>query len=152
MQLRSHAHIECILNGHRVIGWAEEDPPYEFEYEDAAEYVEGHDGGLYGLGRPRLGGTFMLKLQPTSPTTQWAVKQEQERKNAHKEKRALRVYSGSISDPVQGVEATLSGGGIIMIPAFPIANQTFEVRFMFEEIESSVDGGTFHPPRMSDAS
>ena len=28
MQVLSHAHIECIINGHRLTGFAEEDRPY----------------------------------------------------------------------------------------------------------------------------
>ena len=102
MQILSHAHIQCILNGHRVTGWAEDDPPYAFEFEDAAELVEGQDGGLYGVGMPRLGGTFRFMVQPASPTVQWAMQQEQHRKNAYVTGDALRVYNGTFGDPVQG--------------------------------------------------
>ena len=150
MYLKAHSHIECIINGHRFTGWASDDPPYDFEQDDAAEYEEGADGGLYGLGRPRLGGTFIFKMQPAAPTAQWAMQQEQLRKNSHKMRQALRVYSGSFSDPVQNVHWTMSGGGILMLPAMCFANVTYEGRLRFEELTAGVDGGVFHPPLHSD--
>lgn len=126
MQVLSHAHVECIINDHRFVGWAEDDPPYEFETEDAAEFRMGQDGGLYGLSRPMFGCIFRFRLTPTSPTTQWAMDQEQIRKNDMKASAALRIYQGSFSDPAQGVSWTLSGGGILNFPPVRIANQTYE--------------------------
>ena len=150
-QFLSHAHVELIINGHRFVGWAEDDPPYEWEFEDAAEFKEGQDGGLYGIGNPRLGGVLTFKLQPASPSTQWSMQQEQLRKNAHIEKSALRVYAGSFSDPVQSVSWQLEGGVIQMLPATRVPNQTYEGKIRFEKITANVDGGTFHPPLTSDA-
>ena len=150
MQLLHHSHLECIINGHRFVGWASDNPPYEFNFEDAVEVEEGQDGGLYGIGLPRLGGEAVFKLMPTSPTCQWCMQQEQLRKNAHKMGAALRVYAGTFSDPVQNVRWNLAGGLIIMFPAIRVAGQTYEVRLRFEEITASVDGGVFHPPGTSD--
>ena len=73
------------------------------------------------------------------------------RKNAHKDRSALRTYQATHSDPVQGVSWTLAGGAILMIPPMAIANQTFEFRIRFEEITASVDGGVFHAPLNSAA-
>ena len=140
-----------MLNGHRFVGWAEDDPPYEFEYEDASELKRGQDGGLYGMSMPSFGGILTIKLQPSSPTTQWCIQQEQIRKNLMKSKAQDRIYRGTISDPAVGITAELSGGIIVQLPAWPIGNQTYEGRFDFEEITSQVDGGTFHPPLMSNA-
>ena len=151
MQLLSHAHVECIINGHRCVGWAEDDPPYEWEYEDAADLVQGAEGGLYGIGHARFGGILTLKFQPASPSTQWCMQQEQLRKNSHEMRTALRVYEGSFSDPVQGVSWQMAGGVILMFPATRVANQTYEARVQFEKITANVDGGTFHPPLASDA-
>lgn len=150
-QFLAHSHIECTLNGHRFVGWAEDDPPYEWEFEDAIEIKEGQDGGLYGLGLPRLGGNLTLKLQPASPSTQWCMQQEQMRKNSHVERSAIRIYEGTFSDPVQSVEWRLEGGLIMMLPATRVANMTYEAKFRFERITASVDGGTFHAPLVSDA-
>lgn len=152
MQTRSHAHLEVTINGHEVVGWAEDDPPYEFEEEDLVETKRGQDGGLYGLSMPHLGGDITLKLSPTSPTTQWAIQQKQEFKTAEKDKAAQTVYEGTFNDPVAGVNMNLAGGVFVNCPSFPTAGQTFEVMFRFEEFTSEVDGGTFHPPLTSEGS
>ena len=69
----SFANMECIINGHRFVGWAAEDPPFEFDYEDAVDTEFGPDGALYAMGMPSLGGTWTFKMFPTSPTSQWAM-------------------------------------------------------------------------------
>ena len=151
MQILSNSHIECIINGHTFSGWASDDPPWEVEEEDAASTEKGADGGMYVSGMPALGGVFRFKMSPSSPTTQWAIQQTQLRKNAHKEKAALVVYSGTLSDPVQGVSHDFAGGVIMNFPAVrPAAGQTYEGSLEFEEITSNVDGGTFHPVGTSD--
>ena len=71
MQLLSHSHIECLINGHRFTGWAEDDPPYSWEYEDAVELKKGQDGGLYGNSMPEFGGIYNFMVEPSSPTSQW---------------------------------------------------------------------------------
>ena len=146
MQTLSHAHIECLINGHRFTGWAEDDPPYEWEFEEAAEFVEGQDGGLYGVSMPRLGCGFMFKMAPNSPTTQWAMQQEQMRKNSHLNRNSLRVYEGTFSDPVQGVSWHMAGGAIKLFPATRVAGVTYEGSLRFELITASVDGGVFQAP------
>ena len=134
MQILSNSNIECIINGHTFNGWADEDPPWEFEQDDAAEIFDGADGGMYASGMTRLGGTFRFKMSPSSPTTQWAIQQEQMRKNAHKEKAALVVYSGTLSDNLQGVSHDLAGGVIMNFPSVrPAAGQTYEGMIRFEE-------------------
>ena len=115
-QLRSHAHIELMLNGHRFVGWAEDDPPYEFEYEDASELKRGQDGGMYGLSMPSFGGILTIKLQPASPTAQWCIQQEQIRKNLQKSKAQSRIYRGTLSDPAVGITAELAGGSSFNFP------------------------------------
>ena len=151
-QLLSHAHIECIINGHRFTGWAEDDPPYEWEEEDSAEFKTGQDGGMYGLSKPEFGGMFRFKLQPASPTTQWAMQQEQMRKNSVKSRAAVRIYSGTFNDPVASTSWRMAGGVIQNFPSTRTANLTYEGTIMFEELTSQVDGGKFHPPLTSDAS
>ena len=151
-QLKSHRHVECVLNGHRITGWSDDDPPYEFEYEDSIEIKRGQDGGLYGSSMPNFGGKFTIKLDPTSPSAQWCMQQEQLRKNAMKNNTAIRTYSGTFSDPVQGVSWRLEGGFIMKFPSTSIANTSYEAMLEFEEITANVDGGTFHAPLNSDAS
>ena len=152
MQHGSHSHIDFILNGHRFGGWAEDNPPYDFEYESATETQHGQDGGVFVLGIPMFGLIATFKFLASSPSTQWCIQQEQIRKNSHREKTAQRVYAGSFGDPVRNVSLTLSGGFLPdQLPAFPVAGAVYEAKFQFELAESLVDGGVFHPPLTSDA-
>ena len=73
MQLLNNSHIECIVNGHTFNGWADEDPPWEFEEDDSSEVMRGADGGMYVSGKAILGGKFRFKMSPSAPTTQWAI-------------------------------------------------------------------------------
>ena len=148
-QLLSQSHIECIINGHRFTNWANEDPPYDFEEEDAIETETGSDGGLYVHGMPKFGAIFVFKMFPSSPTTQWAIQQEQLRKNAYKNRTAVKVYEGTLTNSVQGVSFSMAGGYILNFPATLVPNKTYEGRIQFEEIISNVDGGVFHPPLTS---
>lgn len=151
MQLLQFSHINLTLNGHRFVGWANEDPPVDWEFEEAAELEDGPDGGVYGSGVPRFGGIMVAKVQPASPSAQWCMQQEQLRKNAHRMRTRLRVYSGTYSDPVQNVSWALQGGIILMFPAVSTAKKTYEARMRFEVITATVDGGRFHAPLVSDA-
>ena len=102
-------------------------------------------------GCPHSVAYFGSKCPPRHQPRQWAIQQEQLRKNAHKEKAPLVDYSGTLSDPVQGVSHDFAGGVIMNFPAVrPAAGQTYEGSLEFEEITSNVDGGTFHPVGTSD--
>ena len=144
--IESFAHIECIINGFRFTGWADEDPPYEFEYESSSTRTRGPDGGLYALGLTMYGGMWTFKMMPNSPTTQWAIQQEQMRKDAHVNGSPFRYYEGTIIDSVQGVSFRLEGGIIDIFPATKIPGVTYEGTIDFEKITSLVDGGMFSPP------
>ena len=145
-QLLAHAHRELILNGFRINdGWADNDPPIDFEFEDAIEEKTGQDGGSYGLSKPSLGCIMTIFLQPNAPGTQWCINQEQMRKNSLRQRTALRIYAGIYTDPAQNVTYRVEGGVIKMFPAVQIPNKTYEAKMKFELIESLVDGGVFHP-------
>lgn len=137
---QSFAHIQCIINGHRFEGWADEDPPYEFDYEESSDRTIGRDGGLYVLGLPMFGGGFTFKMQPNSPTAIWAVQQEQMRKDNHRSGDPLRDYAGTISDASTGIKNRLEGGVIMTFPAVIIPGVTYEGSIYFENIASEVDG------------
>lgn len=149
MQLRSHNDIECIINGHRFVGWSGDDPPYDFEIEEASERTRGHDGALYGLSRPAYGLVATFKMSPSSPTTRWAIREEQLRKNNERQGRPLRVYRGSFRDTGANMAMTFEGGIIVQIPPWSKANETFEFMLEFELVTSEVDGGIFRPPLVS---
>ena len=99
-QLESYAHLECIINGFRFSGWADEDPPFEFDFEESSERTRGADGGLYALGMPTYGGTWTFKVFPTAPPAQWAMQNEQMRKDAHKDGSPERTIPAPSATPV----------------------------------------------------
>ena len=150
-QIQSFAHIELILNGHRFTGWANEDPPLEFEQEPSSERSHGADGGLYAKGMPIYGNVMTFKMFPTSPTTQWAIQQEQLRKDSHFMGTQQIYYAGTYADPVLGVSYRLEGGIIDLFPAVQVPGLTYEGSVEFEVVTSLVDGGTFNPPRVTTA-
>ena len=150
-QIESFAHIEIIINGWRFSGYADEDPPVEFEYESSSDRVIGADGGLYARGMPNYGGMFTFKMLPTSPTTQWAIQQGQLRKDSHMDGTPEILYSGTYVNPSTGVSYRMEGGVIDLFPATQVPGVTYEGSIYFEVITSLVDGGTFNPPRVSTA-
>ena len=150
-QFLSHAHIECIINGHQVTGWADEDPPYSFPVESSKEFQVGADGALYGISKPMFGGAFHFMVQPSSPTAQWAMVQEQIRKDVQLAFLPERIYIMTWVDPVQGRSYLCEGGVIDTFPATSVAGLTYEGILMFERITADVDGGVFHPPLASNA-
>ena len=142
----SFAHIKVILNGFSFSGWADEDPPYDFDFEESSDRTHGRDGALYVLGIPMYGGVFTFKMMADSPAAQWAVQQEQFRKDAHLMGNPLRGYSGTIVDNATGTNYRLEGGVIVMFPAVIIPGKVYEGSIEFEQIASNVDGGRFRAP------
>ena len=149
---RSNAQISVILNDHRVIGWAEEDPPYEFEWPDLADIKTGADGGKYGMAIPDFGCGFTLKLSDVSPSLQHFIRERTRHMNALRQGIAIPVFQGSITDLSFGVSGTFQGGWIANAPGFPGgAGSTNEVMFGFELWTPAVEGGSFTAPLMNAA-
>lgn len=145
--LFSNAHIELVLNGHRVLGYADEERPVEFPTAvDMAELSFGPDGGLYGKSMAQLGGDVTIRVTPNSPTAQWLVRQKMAWKESLKSGSPVTIYSGSFSDASQGRSAQLEGGILRQCPDLPESGVTFEAIFTFEEITANVDGATFVGP------
>ena len=109
-QFLSHAHIECIINGHQVTGWADEDPPYSFPVESSKEFQVGADGALYGISKPMFGGAFHFMVQPSSPTAQWAMVQEQIRKDVQLGLLARAHLHNDLGGPGAGPLVPVRGG------------------------------------------
>ena len=150
-QIISNAHLDVVIDGsHRVLGYADEDRPFEFSGgEDLFNLQRSQsDGGLYGTANAGaiLGGQFTLRLQPTSPTAQWLIARKQEMKRAIQNREAIRIHSITLKDAVQGRSTRMEGCILQMCPDQVEANQTFEVMFECELIESNNDGATFRPP------
>ena len=146
MQILPNAHIECIINGHRITGLAEEDRPYEFAAgEDLIETQVGADGGVYATSKPMFGGEFTIRLQPTSPSTQWFIRQKEAWKQSLINSTATVIYEGSYADPAQGRSARMEGGVLQKCPDINEPGQSFEVVLYFERIVVNVDGAIFLP-------
>lgn len=149
-QILSNAHIEHIINGHRVEGLADEDRPIEFPGDqDMADLSTGQDGGLYGMSNPMLGGPITYRVSPTSPTARWAIQEKQSWRNAIKNGSAITIYEASHSDPVQGRTASLKGGVLLRCPDMVEPGQTFEFVIHYEEIIPALEGATFRAPLSS---
>ena len=149
-QFLSHAHVNARLNGHELTGWADEDRPVEFnDGSGRIDFTRGADGGLYGVASAMFGGEVTFKVQPTSPTAQWAMQRNQELKESQKNGRAIEIFSGTYSDSVQGRSARFEGGAIQDCPDMAEPGQTFEFTMHFEQIDVNVDGAVFRRPLAS---
>ena len=80
----------------------------------------GPDGALYAMGMPAFGGMWTFKMFPTAPTTQWAIQNEQMRKDSHMSGEPFRFYSGVLSQPAIGTSYRLEGGIIKRFPAVAV--------------------------------
>ena len=142
----SFAQIKCILNGHLFQGWADQDPPYEFTFEESSDRTIGRDGGLYALGLTMYGGMYAFRMMHNSPTAQWGVQQEQACKNSHQLGTPFREYSGTLNDPVTGTSYRMEGGVIVTFPAVVVPGQVYEASLYFESITSNVDTARTRAP------
>ena len=142
----SFAQIKCIINGEEFQGWADDDPPYTFTFEESTERTMGRDGALYALGLPMYGGQFEFRMQANSPTTQWAIQQEQLRKNAHRDGTPFTGYEGTLSDPVTNISYRMDGGVIVLLPAVAVPGETYVGQLYFESIASNVDAAQTRGP------
>ena len=144
-QLESFAHLELILNGFRFSGWADEDPPFEFDFEESSERTRGADGGLYALGMPTYGGTFTFKVFPTARRRNGPCNRSRCARTLTRMGNPERIYSGTLVNPGTGVSYRVDGGIIATFPAVAIPGQTYEGMIDFEEITSLVDDGGTGP-------
>ena len=146
-QILNRADLVVILNGHRFVGWAAEERPWQWpDPEDMYELETGADAGLYGMANTMLGGICTARLSPSGPTTRWCVQQRQYWRNAVRMRTRHRQYNGIALDAVQGRSARITGGVLMQCPDLPEPGVTFEAQFRFELIDSNVDGATFTAP------
>ena len=141
--LLSHAYRNTVLNGHRFVLLAGEEPPVDFEFEDSAEVERGPDGTLNGLGNARLGGEMTVMVQPGSRSVQWCIQEEVARQNSILDGGFQRTYAGSHEDTAQEISYTLEGGLIINLPPVNIPGEPYEAKWDFERIIPEVDAGKF---------
>ncbi len=145
--IRSNANRQLIINGHRHVGFADEDRPIEYPSgEDMADLSYGPDGGQYGTSTVMFGGEVTIRLEPSSPSAQFWMKEKQMWKQAHIDGSAITTYQGSDNDPVFGVSARLVNGLLMRCPDMSEPGVTFEVVLAFERIIGNPDAGKFQPP------
>ena len=92
----SNHDLECVIdNSHRVVGYAAVDRPLEFS--DVGERFtiqrSQNDGGLYAMAMMAVGGDFVIRLAPTSPSAGWLVDRGQEIKQALIDRRRVRIFN-----------------------------------------------------------
>ena len=147
MYLLSHAHTKIVVNDHTFVGYAKEDPPYDFEVDgDLIETTIGPDGGVYGLALANFGGSLMVKLAPTSLSTQWCIQQRTLWQNDLENGSRHRIYNGTIQYMSQGSTWALRNGVIVNPDPIFYPNATYEMSFQFGRIIPNVDGGRFLLP------
>ena len=149
----SWAHISMVLTSHRnegeqhtVDGFADEDRPIEFpSSDDMADLTFGHDGALYGTAVPMYGGEVTIRLNPTSPSTQWFIDEREAWKQANLTGGIdpIPTYSGTYTDSSQNRTVRMEGGVMLRCPHINEPGVTFEVVIVFEQIVSSVGGAYF---------
>lgn len=146
---RSHAHLEIILNGHRIVGFADEDQPYEFEWPELDEPMTGADGGSYGRAIADFGCLLTLRLTDISPSLQWFINERAMHLDAVRNGGEIPIFNGSINDIVFNVSGQLQRGRITgAAPGFPMAaGSTNEIMFEFDLWQPSVQGGLFTAPQ-----
>ena len=145
---RSHAHLSIIIDGHRWVGFSDDDQPYEFTWPELREGKLGVDGGHYGAANADFGCGFKIKSSDVSPSLQWAIQQRTMYLNAVRDGLEVPVLSGSITDLSFGISATLSGMTVDgEFPGWPgAAGSTNEVMFDVTQFTPNVDGGAFRAP------
>lgn len=144
MSMASHNHIDIILNGHTMVGFADEDPPYDLEFEATSERRIGPAGNVYTLEKALQTATLRVRLAPHSPSTRWFI----DRYNERVERQTARVegpfFTGSISDVAKNTNWGLFGGFIVNVPGFTKPFATYEAELFFERVVPNVAGGRFH--------
>ena len=144
---RSNAHLAITINGHRIVGLADEDQPYQFEWPDLAEISTGADGGKYGRAIPDFGCGFMVRLSDTSDSLAWAIDQRAMHFNALRNGSPIPEFRATITDLAFNISGSMEGGWLANIPGWPPASgQMAELSFGFELWTPASQGGAFQRP------
>lgn len=134
-------HITFTVNGERVTGFANEDPPVEFPDIDLIERTRGPDGTAHDLSTGTKGGEVMVKLLPTSRFVGVVLRWMARILNDE-----ILDFEGSYADSRLGISSLLRGGKLIKCPPAVVPGETFECTFDFEEIVPQADRHQVDPP------
>ena len=134
-QVQSHGGMSLIINGERVQGFADEDPPVEYDAPSLYEETRGADGALYVRGTNNPGGSLTVKLLPTSKDTARFM-----RYRARIQAGEDVPINGFYGDPRLGMSAEMDGGFLMTAPQGVIPpGTTAEFVFIFERITPNYD-------------
>lgn len=137
----STAHLVIRVNGHTMQAPAAEERPFEFPSgQDLVTYQEAPDGSVYGMSMPLFGGPMTFRLQPTSPSTKWFIRERGLRDAALRNGNPLTSYNGSYRDPAEGRVGTLRNGFLLQAPQMYEPGVTYEAIIYFPLIIPNVDG------------
>ena len=135
---QSHRDIVFILDGHRVTGFAEDDPPVDFPAIELLTEKYGQDGQMYVMSTARRGGQFTVKLLPTSPTTKLWMRHHAEIQNG-----AIKNYAGSYADPNLDYDTLIRGAKLKTAPSTVVPGVTAEFVFVAQELIPEFDNANF---------
>ncbi len=134
----SNRHTLLILNGVRITGFSDDDPPVELPDIELAEETFGQDGTMYVRGTAKQGGEVMVKLLPTSPQTKWLM-----RKHAEIQSGARVEWEGTYGDPTLNYKTLLRGGVLKSAPPGISPGKNAEFTFVFEQLIPQFDSARF---------
>ena len=138
-----HAHREIIINGHRIVDFADEQRPAEWSTgEELYNAIRGKTGALQVSSNGVLGSGLTIRVLASSDSAKWAVGELQAYKRAVKDGTEHTTYQGSDSDPVEGTFTRMEGGILMACPPKREPDTTFEFSFLFETVDTTEDGST----------
>ena len=126
----SNTSTVLALNGVRIEGFSNDDPPVEFPDIQLVEEMFGRDGHMYVMGTGLRGGDVVIKLLPTSPS----IPAFMDRHAMMQLGRDPGFYYGEYSDRNLGFSTYMYGGYIKQCPPAVSPGKTFEVTLVFQEL------------------
>lgn len=136
----SSTHLDLVLNGIRFEGYADEDPPVDFDAIEVATVTRGKDGTMYSMGTGMQGGRVTVKLLPTSPTTARLIQLHSQIQRGGK-----ITWRGTYGDPDLNIFTQLEGGVLVEAPPAVSPGKTAEFVFEFERAVPLFDAARFEP-------
>ena len=135
-----------IINGERVTGLAEDDPPVEMPEIELYSEKFGQDGTMYVMTTSRRGGEVVVKLAPSSPfVKKWLGL------HARILSGERIPISGEYGDPGLKFSSLLRNGVMKQSPSGVSPGKTAEFTFVFEEIIPNYDNAAFGNPNFPPA-
>lgn len=136
----SSSHLDLELNGIRFEGYADEDPPVDFDNIELSEAEIGKDGTMSTTGTGMQGAKLTVKLLPTSPTVPKLMSF-----HAQIQRGARIIWRGTYGDPDLNIFTQLEGGVLMEAPPASMPGKTSEWVFQFEKTIPQYEAAKFAP-------